>query len=40
MYIQSRGHPTGVGKLTAQELSVFYKMFLDDKYSDHVSYSR
>ena len=30
----------GMGKLTTQELSMFYKIFLNDKYSDHISYTR
>lgn len=30
----------GSGKLTAQELSAFYKTFLDDKHNDYINYSR
>lgn len=29
-----------VKTLTANELSVFYKQFLDEKFQDHMNYSR
>ena len=29
-----------VNTLTANELSVFYKQFLDEKFQDHMNYSK